>query len=181
MTEGDHRPGHAGGSAGRSVWADLFHGPDLRIAIIILVVCGALFYVTTGFDSVPVLLSQNIPATWFPRLLLGVIAVLALILPLEHLFMASGKAHLDAERKARIEPMSMFTALLLMAVVASMAYLGTFLAMVFVSVFLPLLWGERRWLRIAVYAAAFPTAVTLLFTQVLRVYFHLGILERFFD
>ena len=49
MTEGDHRPGHAGGSAGRSVWADLFHGPDLRIAIIILVVCGALFYVTTGF------------------------------------------------------------------------------------------------------------------------------------
>ena len=63
----------------------LVHFTDLWLTVLILVICGWLYYVTTTFEEVSVLLTQNIPPEWFPRLLIWTIVVLSLALPFEHL------------------------------------------------------------------------------------------------
>jgi len=151
------------------------HPPDLRVALFLLGGCAALFYLTTRFEAAPALLAQSLPATWFPRLLIGAIVVMSLLLPFEHLLAPGRRARLDHERKARIEPRAVLTALLLCVIVVSVKLLGLFLAMVAVAVLLPLLWDERRWPRIVLFAALFPLAVTLVFTVGLKVYFEPGL------
>lgn len=44
----------------------------------LLVGVAVLYWLTTRFDAAPVALSQNVPPTFFPRLLLAVIAFLAI-------------------------------------------------------------------------------------------------------
>ncbi len=152
------------------------HGPDLVVTAVILAGVGGLYFLTTRFDSVSMLLAQNIPPEFFPRLLLWSIAALALLLPFEHRFHKRGKAHLDGERRHKIEPIALATAGTLCLVVALMPWLGTFLAMVLTCAALPVLWGERRLRIVLPFALLFPGAVTLLFTQALKVYFEPGIL-----
>ena len=176
----DNRPRTRVARSGRARLSALLHGPDLRIAVAILLVCAALFAITTTFDTVPEFLNQNIPATWFPRVLIVTIVVLTLILPVEHLFLEAGKDSLDEERKARIEPISMLTAVLLAIVVLGVYLLGTFAAMVLVSLLLPLLWGERISLKLVLFVVVFPAVVTFVFTQVLKVYFDPGLLGALF-
>lgn len=151
------------------------HAPDLWLALIILGVCASLYYATTRFEEVPRMLAQNIPPEFFPRLLLWTIVALTLMLPFEHLFHKRGKKHLDEDRRYRVKPMAVVTAGLLAVVVASIQWLGTFLAMIFVCLSLPVLWGERRIKVVLPFAVIFPSIVTLLFTQVLKVYFEPGI------
>jgi hypothetical protein len=43
--------------------------------------------------------------------------------------------------------------------------------MVLLCLGLPVLWGERRWYAILPFAIGFPTAVYLLFAEVLEVHF----------
>lgn len=152
----------------------LIHLDDLWLTLVILGICGGLFYVTAGFEEVPAILAQNITPEWFPRLLLWIIAILALLLPIEHVFHARGKKHLDEDRRHRIKPMAVATACLLTVVVASMQWLGTYLTLIFVCIALPMLWGERRLKVVLPFAIIFPTVVALLFTQVLKVYFEPG-------
>jgi len=63
---------------------------------------------------------------------------------------------------------------LLLLVVAAIELLGMALTAVLVSAALPLLWGERRYRILIPFAILFPVAVTLLFTQVLKIYFEPG-------
>ena len=97
--------------------SSLVHGPDLVLTVIILAFCGFVYYLTSGFEEVPQLLAQNLPPEWFPQLLLWTIIVLTVALPFEHLFLKAGKKELDEDRKARIKPIAIFTALLLFGVV----------------------------------------------------------------
>ncbi len=161
---------------GPSPSSSLIHGVDLKLTLTILGVCAALYYVTTTFDEVSTLLTQNIPPEWFPRLLIWFIAILSLILPFEHRFLERGKKGLDEGRESRIPIGAIVTAGLLILVVASIVVLGTFLSMVLVCAALPLLWGERRWKILIPYVILFPTLVALLFTKVLRVYFEPGLI-----
>lgn len=153
----------------------LVHRVDLAVSAIILAVCALLFYVTATFDEVSPLLAQNIPPQFFPRLLLILIAGLALILPFEHLLLARRGRNIDAGRRSRIAPMAYATAGLLVLVVFLMPWLGTYLTMVGVCVLLPLLWGERRLKLLIPFALLFPTAIALLFSQILQVFFAPGI------
>ena len=155
------------------------HPPDLRIAVVILAVCAWMYWLTTHFDPPPALLGQNLPAEWFPRLLLGAIAVMTLLLPFEHLLAPGGRARLDEERKTRVPRIAAVTALLLFALVAAVPLLGTFFTMVAVAVLLPLLWGERRWKRLVLFGVLFPLAIVLVFTVALQVYFEPGILGAY--
>lgn len=152
----------------------LLHGTDLVLSLVILAICGALYAVTTTFDQVSVLLSQNIPPEWFPRLLIWVIVVLSLGLPFEHLFHRGGRATLDEERSTRIAPMAGITAVLLLAVVAAIPLIGMVAAIVLVCALLPVVWGERRRRVILAFAVLFPAAVFLLFSGVLEIYFEPG-------
>lgn len=174
----DNRPRGRVAGSGWARLAALLHGPDLRIAGILLAVCAALFAITTTFDSVPLILDQTIPASWFPRLLILSIVIFTLILPIEHLFSEQGKQKLDADRKARIEPISLLTAALLILVVLVGWPLGTTLTIALVCLLLPLLWGQRLSWRLLLFVIVFPTLVTLVFTQLLQVYFDPGLLAR---
>jgi len=165
-----------GEERGPSSASSLIHIVDLKLTLIIMAICAALYYVTSTFDEVSELLTQNIPPEWFPRLLIWFIVLLSLTLPFEHRFLARGKKGLDEGRESRIPIGAIVTAALLILVVASIVVLGTFLSMVLVCAALPLLWGERRWKILIPYVILFPTLVALLFTKVLRVFFEPGLI-----
>lgn len=153
------------------------NGADLGVALIILAVCGWLYYDTAAFEETSPLFAQDVPPELFPRLLLWLIGLLALFLPFE--LRVRGKAA-TALNKGRAEPvglMAYLSSILLIGVVASLGWIGIYLGTVLVSFFLPLLWGERRWLVLATYAVVFPTAVAVLFSYGLKVHFDPGVLD----
>ncbi len=153
----------------------LGHPVDTVIMVIILSVCGALYYVTTTFEEVSEMLSQNIPPEFFPRLVMLLIAILSLALPFEHLFQRRRGNDLDSKRRKKLRPLPCWTALVLVLLAFSMPQLGTFLTMIVVCLILPWLWGERRLKLIGPFAVLFPIAVTLVFNRILGVYFEPGI------
>ena len=153
----------------------LIHPVDTVIMVIILSICGALYYVTTSFERVSDMLSQNIPPEFFPRLVMLLIAILALALPFEHLFQRRRGNDLDKSRRKKLRPLPYWTALVLVLLAIAMPHLGTFLTMIVVCLILPWLWGERRLKLILPFAVLFPFAVTLVFNRILGVYFEPGI------
>jgi putative tricarboxylic transport membrane protein len=155
--------------------ASWVHGPDLVLALVVLAACGVLYYVTTTFDEVSPLFADNLPPSWFPRLMIWSIVVLALALPFEHLLVAGGRKKLDEDRTDRVKPIVLVTAGLLLIVVLAIQLVGMALAAVLVSALLPLLWGERRYKVLIAFAILFPAAVTLLFAGVLKIYFEPGL------
>ena len=174
MTTAKHSKNSEG--ARRPAVFHLIHKPDLKISILILVVCAVLYYWTTTFEKVPVIVALNIPGDWFPRLLIYTIAFLALIIPFEHLFFQAGKAQFDDDRKNRIKPLSLITAGLLIFMVMTITLLGTYIAMILTTALMPLLWGERRIKIMVPYVIIFPFSVWFVFTYLLKVYFEPGML-----
>lgn len=153
----------------------LIHPVDLTIMAIVLAICGALYYATTTFEEVSDLLAQNIPPEFFPRLVMLLIAILAIGLPFEHLLHRRRGTNLDSKRSQKLRPLPYLTALVLVLLGFAMPYLGTFLAMIVVCLILPWLWGERRVKLIVPFAVLFPIVVALVFNRVLGVYFEPGI------
>ena len=174
MADNDTETRTARGEGADPAPSPLIHGVDLGVAVVLLVFCGWAYWLTTGFDEVSPLLTQNIPPEWFPRLLIWTIGVLTLVLPFEHRFLEKGREGLDKDRRHRIPLMVFLTAGLLCVTVYAIEWLGTFFTMVFICVALPLLWGERRWKVILPFAVIFPALVALVFTQFLKVYFEPG-------
>ena len=176
MPDGKPATQGTGEGGGARPPSSLIHGTDLWVTVVLLAFCGAAWYATTTFDEVSPLFASNIPPSWFPRLLIWCIAILALTLPFEHLFLAGGRRRLDEDRSDRVKPITIVTVGLLLFVVLSIDIIGMALATVVVSALLPLLWGERRPRVLIPFAILFPTAVALLFSQVLNIYFEPGAL-----
>jgi putative tricarboxylic transport membrane protein len=151
------------------------HRTDLLLAAIIIAGAAFLFYETTRFDQIPVGLAQNVPPELFPQLLLVLIAVMALLLPFEHIQKRREGIDLDVARSIRIRPVTWLTGAILLGVVLVVQWLGTVLAMVLACAVLPVLWGERRLWLVALFAVLMPLAVTLLFVGLLEVNFIPGI------
>lgn len=169
------------GEEGAGRWpASSVHRVDLVVAAAILAACAFLFWETTNFARIPQGLAQNVPPTLFPRLLLVVIAAMALLLPFEHLQKRAQGIDLDEKRRQPIRPMTYLTALALCGVVLVMPWLGTFAAMIVACALLPVLWGERRLWLVAIYALCLPLAVTFLFVAGLEVNFIPGIAGHLF-
>lgn len=150
-------------------------GVDLVIAVLLLSFCAGVYYLTSQFEEVSPLFAQDVPPEFMPRLLLWTIAALSVLLPFEHLFKPGGRAHFEGSRTIAIKPMAYVTIVLLVAVVLSVKWLGTYLAILLACFALPILWGERRWKLLIPYALVFSTAVMLLFSKMLQVYFEPGI------
>lgn len=171
------RPGPSAENSGEDESASpLVHRTDLALTLIILAGCGFLYWMTTGFEEVSAMFAQDVPPEFFPRLLIWTIVVLTLALPFEHRFLREKGRSLAKERSERIQPIAYLTAALLFAVVASIPWIGTALAMVAVCLALPVLWGERRKKVILPYAVILSMVVTLLFSNVLGVHFEPGVL-----
>jgi len=165
------------GNGGRNGGPAIVTRADVGVTLIILAVAAALWLETTTFESVPAMLAQNIPPAFFPRLVLAVIVVLAVVLPFESLILKRGGA---AAKSAPLPAMTWVTAALLVAVAASMAWVGTVASMVLVCLLLPPLWGERRATRVIPFALLFPGAVAFVFTGLLKVPFEPGRLAQMF-
>ena len=154
----------------------LLHTTDLVVALIILAICGILYYVTTTFEEVSAMLAQNIPPEFFPQLVIIIIAILTLGVPFEHLMHKRRGENIDSERSERVKWMPVLTAGLLVLLALGIPLLGMLLTMVAICAILPLLWGERRLKLIIPFAILFPLAVAYLFNKVLLVYFEPGVL-----
>ncbi len=107
-----------------------------------IAVAAVLFALTFGFEKLPAGLVGGVGAEAFPRLVLGVITGLAVLL-----FIAPPAS----EPAARIPRMVYFTAASLLAFMALVPLAGMLGAMFMFLIGLGYLWGERRaWLLVLV-------------------------------
>lgn len=166
---------HEGDDSAGRLRMPAMHRVDLAVMAVILALCAFLYWDTTRFQQIPQGLAQNVPPTLFPRLLLILIAAMALLLPFEYVQKRAQGIDLNESRTDRIRGITWLTAAALFVVVALMPWLGTIVAMIAVCAALPVLWGERRLWLVAIYAVALPLAVSVLFAGVLQVNFLPGI------
>jgi putative tricarboxylic transport membrane protein len=153
----------------------LIDGIDALLALALILICCFLYVQTETFDKPALFLGDNVLPEEFPRMLLWIIGVLALTLPFEHLL--ERKRH-PLIRKARREPIGFTTwaTIVLLVVILILApFLGTVLTILASSLAVPILWGERRWMLLAIYALLFTAVVTYIFAGVLSVYFEPGL------
>ena len=148
---------------------------DAILALVLILICGALYYVTTGFEQPALFLGDNVLPAEFPQILLVIIGALALTLPFEHLLEQKRHPLIRKARRAPIGFTTWATIGLLVVILALAESLGTILTILVSSLTLPALWGERRWWLLLLYAIAFTAAVTYIFAVVLRVYFEPGL------
>jgi len=140
---------------------------DSLIGVCLIAFCAFVFWLTTGFDEVPPMLSQNVPPTFFPRLVLVVISLLSLVLVVQGL-----KKKTDA--KETIEPAVFVTAAIIAVAGLLLSYAGALLTLSLVAIVLPLAWGERRLHLIGTLAVCLPAAVYLIFSVALGIRFPAG-------
>ncbi|WP_422377800.1 tripartite tricarboxylate transporter TctB family protein [Roseibium sp.] len=141
---------------------------DLVPGSAILLLCAVLFYITTTFDSDPLGAAQGMPATHMPRLVLTVIAGLAVIM--------IGQGLRSGERSHLTNPpWRMWATAGLLAVTAfTFPVIGVPLAFFAVCVALPLLWGARNLPLILAFAVALPIAIYVVFQLLLGLRLPLG-------
>lgn len=167
---GDMEGARSAGPAAR-----LIHPVDAGLALIIWALVAWLYYETTQFEEVSFLFSQNVPPQMFPRILLILIALLALAMPFEHLLLKRKGKDIDKSRRVPVKGIAWITIVALVGIVAAAPLLGTLLTMVAVCLVIPLLWGERRLQIILPFAVIFPLCIAFLFNIVLGVFFDPGV------
>lgn len=141
---------------------------DMLAGLVILVVCGYLFFLTTRFESDLFGMVQGMPATLMPRLLLGVIVFLTLIMLVQG-YRAGAATALP------LPPWRMWaTVAILAAATILFEVIGVPLAFLAVCVIVPILWGARSYLRVGVFAVLLPLAIYIVFQQLLGLRLPLG-------
>src|SRR5215211_7250799 len=111
---------------------------DFIVALVILAFCAGVYGLTFTFDAVPAALAVGMGPAAFPRLLLAVMALLALMLA----FAARGR---DDEVREPVPAMVYRTACAMVAFMGLLAIAGMVIAMAVAVVGMGALWGERRW------------------------------------
>ncbi len=147
--------------------------PDVTTGLVLLAGCALGFWFTTWFPPVPAMLAQNVPPTFFPRLVLVIIAMLAVAL-------IAGSARKPAEVQTRLRPAVCTTAVIMVVAVLLIVPLGALVTMILITLVMPLAWGERRYLTIAGVALTLSSAIYLLFSFALGVRFPGGFLAYLF-
>lgn len=140
---------------------------DSLIGVCLIAFCAFVLWLTTGFDEVPPMLSQNVPPTFFPRLVLAIIALLSVLLILQGL-------RKERDVNERVEPAVYVTAAIIAVAGILLSYAGTFLTLFLIAIVLPIAWGERRLHFVGGLAICLPAAVYLVFTLALGVRFPSG-------
>ncbi len=147
---------------------------DVYVGVVMVAFCAVAFYITTTFDSVPAMLSQNIPATFFPRIVLFVIAALSVVLIV-------GGLKRTPETMSRVPAPVFVTAGVITLGVFLVKPLGTLLTVGLLAMALTWLWGERSWRRITTLAIGLPVAIHLVFAIGLQVRFPSGVVVALFS
>lgn len=143
-------------------------GASLAPALVILLVVGAAFVATLRFDDVPAFFDQGISPAQFPQLVLGLIAVLAVLMAVAE---PSGTGGPGLRGMPMQVPLSILATFLFIVLVRALGQrygdVGSLLGTFAYCVMLPAVWGERRWQRVLLFAAGFSAAVWLLFVVLL--------------
>jgi putative tricarboxylic transport membrane protein len=129
---------------------------DLVISGVILVACVVIWAVTAGFDDVPAALLSGMGPAVFPRLVIGVIALLALWLA----FSARGRPD---EVRDPVHRLVYVTGAAVLAFMGVLKLFGMYVAIVFAAIGIGRLWGERRWWLLAVVAVGMIVTIHLAF------------------
>ncbi len=140
---------------------------DTYVGVTLLALCAIIYWLTTGFTEVPAMLSQNVPPTFFPRLVLSFVAILSVVL----IFNGLGKS---PEVNVRIEPAVPMTAAIVVLAGVLAALLGTLPTLALIAIALPLAWGERRLRPIGILAIGLPASIYLIFSVALGIRFPPG-------
>lgn len=165
----------AEGSAGDPPALPRYERSDLFLCLFILGICAILYWDTTRWPDVPAVLAQNAPPTVFPRLLLAIIVVLSLFLPFERVWKRRAGIDLEFGDRRRPRPVVFLTAIVILLAVYLMPRLGALPVMIAAAAFIPILWGEKRYLIVAIFAVALPLGVALLFAYGLQVNLAFGL------
>lgn len=137
---------------------------DLVVGLVILALCALVYWLTLGFREAPPALAQNVQPATFPRMVVGVIAALAVLM------IVLGLGHKARQRRVP-PPLVAGTALAMLAFVLAFQWLGIVAAMVLFCLAMPFAWGERRWPAILAFGLGFPALVWLIFAVGLDVHF----------
>jgi hypothetical protein len=140
---------------------------DTNVGVVLLALCAVIYWLTTGFTEVPAMLSQNVPPTFFPRLVLSFVAILSVVL----IFNGLGKR---PEVNVRIEPAVLVTAAIVVLAGLLAGLLGTLPTLALIAIALPLAWGERRLRPIGILAIGLPVSIYLIFSVALGIRFPPG-------
>jgi len=119
------------------------------------------------------MLSQNVPPTFFPRLVLGLVALLSVTL----IFSGLGKTQ---QNKDRIEPAVPVTALIIVVAGVLVGLIGTMLTLSMIAIAIPFAWGERRLRPIGMLAIGLPAGIYVIFSLALGIRFPTGQLLEWF-
>jgi hypothetical protein len=145
---------------------------DLLVAAIALAACAVAFGLTFRFTTTtPAAMMSGMGAEFFPRLVIIVMAVLAACIGL-------GIGNPPSEAPAPIPRVVWITAAVLAAYVAGVELLGMWIASFILMVGLGRMWGETRWLRMALTAAGMLAAIWWVFVKFLKGSFPEGLIAR---
>ena len=159
----------------------LFNKNDTIIAALMISIIAFLWFITTKFEKVPDLFSNNIPPEMFPQILLMIILGMVLIIPFEHIFLKKSGKNIDDSRKNPVAKSTIGTMIILSLIVTFSQVLGATLTIITISIALPIYWGEKRLKVLIPYVIGFPLFVILLFNITLGVHFEPGLLEFILD
>ena len=159
----------------------LFNKNDTIIAALMIGIIAFLWFVTTQFEKVPDLFSNNIPPEMFPQILLMIILGMVLVIPFEHIFLKKSGKNIDDSRKNPVAKSTIGTMVILSLIVTFSQILGATLTIIAISIALPIYWGERRLKVLIPYVIGFPLFVILLFNIILGVHFEPGLLKFILD
>ncbi len=142
---------------------------DLLVAAVILAFCAIVYGLTYRFDAVPVALMDGLGAELFPRLVLGVVALMAVLIAL-------GIGITPMAAPPPVHPMVWMTGGAMLAFMVAVEVIGLWPTAFLFVVGLGWLWGERSLLRLALSAAGLCAVLYLLFVRLLGGTFPKGLL-----
>jgi len=122
---------------GRMLAASSFDRADLGVSAVLFAICAVLWWDTTRWPVVPASLAQNAPPTTFPRLLLGSVVLMAVLLPFERIWKARSGVDLEIGGEQAPKPVVFITAALLFLAVYLMPILGVAPVMLASSLLMP--------------------------------------------
>ena len=145
---------------------------DVVVAVVALAACAVAFGLTFRFTTTtPGAMMSGMGAEFFPRLVIGVIAVLAVCI-------AFGIGSPAMEKPAPVPPVVWVTAAVLAAYIGALYLVGMWAASLVLMLVLGRMWGEKRLARLAVASAALLAVVYLVFIRFLKGGFPEGLVAR---
>jgi putative tricarboxylic transport membrane protein len=146
------------------------HGNHI-VGAIALIFCGLALYWTTTFETAPPMLAKVMQAADFPRMVLGVMVVLSLVV------IAQGMSIPDGKRRHQPPIVWLSIAAMIGFMILAEA-VDLLLAVGVLYIVMSWIWGERNYPRLIGFGAALPVAIYVVFGILLEVRFPRGLITN---